>query len=196
MKYLIPISIVLLLSACSDFSGPPKPRGYPRVDFPERVATVFDTSMCAFTLRYPNYMKPERDTAYFGDKPKHPCWFTLQLPDFNGSIHITYTPVASKKDVYEVFDDAFRLVAEHNKRADGSQQFPFKNDSAKVYGLLYEIDGFVASPFQFVVTDSVKHSLRASLYFNTSPQPDSLRPIVEFVKKDMVEMLNSVRWKK
>ena len=64
----------------------------------------------------------------------------------------------------------------------------------KVYGIWFPLEGSVASPYQFFVTDSVEHYMRGSLYFNTSPNPDSMAPVIEFVKEDLEKMLETFEW--
>ena len=49
--------------------------------------------------------------------------------------------------------------------------------------------------FQFTMTDSTRNFLRGALYFNTAVQNDSLKPAIEYVKKDMMRMINSLEWK-
>jgi gliding motility-associated lipoprotein GldD len=57
-----------------------------------------------------------------------------------------------------------------------------------------ELTGEVPSHFQFFVTDSTQHFLRGALYF-PSVQEDSLSPVIEYVKKDIIHMLNTLEWK-
>ena len=56
------------------------------------------------------------------------------------------------------------------------------------------IKGEVASPFQFITTDSSKNFLRAALYFEKPIKGDSLSPIVDYLKKDMLHVLNTLQW--
>jgi len=65
----------------------------------------------------------------------------------------------------------------------------------KVYGLLFEIDGPVASPIQFFLTDSTTHFLRGSLYFKDVVNRDSIQPVFEFVKEDLEVFFESFTWK-
>ncbi|MBT6439384.1 MAG: gliding motility lipoprotein GldD, partial [Flavobacteriales bacterium] len=69
------------------------------------------------------------------------------------------------------------------------------NDSAKVYGLVYFLEGNAASSMQFYLTDSTNHFLRGALYFNAKPNPDSIAPVQEFIRQDIVHFINSFKWK-
>lgn len=191
-KFLIFLAFAGVMSCAETYT--PKPRTYPKIEYPERTYQTFDVNYCAFSFEYPTYMAFVRDTSFLGQKPKHNCWFNLDIPKFNGVVHFTYTPVHNANDVYQAYDDAYRLASQHNKKADSNMDYVFKNDSAKVYGILYEIGGHVASAFQFVLTDSTHHSVRGALYFNSHPNPDSLRPILNFVKEDLSHILKTFKW--
>jgi len=69
------------------------------------------------------------------------------------------------------------------------------NDSAKVYGLIYEFGGNTASSLQFYVTDSTRHFMRGALYFFALPNADSVAPVYDFLKKDIYHMIETFRWR-
>ena len=62
--------------------------------------------------------------------------------------------------------------------------------------ILFEVGGDAASTTQFYLTDKKKHFIRGALYFRTTPNADSLKPVVQFVRKDMEHMIQSFKWKK
>jgi gliding motility-associated lipoprotein GldD len=68
-------------------------------------------------------------------------------------------------------------------------------DSVKVYGLIYDIEGNTASSLQFYVTDSTKHFIRGALYFNVRPNIDSVKIVLEFLKKDVLHLIQTLQWK-
>ncbi|MEZ4950599.1 MAG: hypothetical protein R2784_14625 [Saprospiraceae bacterium] len=57
----------------------PKPRGFPKVVFPERSYEEFDKDYCQFTFKIPTYVEIEQDTTFFEEKPADPCWFNFVL---------------------------------------------------------------------------------------------------------------------
>jgi gliding motility-associated lipoprotein GldD len=93
-------------------------------------------------------------------------------------------------------EDSRELAIKHQIKASGLDQSEIRRDSAKVYGLIYDISGNTASSMQFFLTDSSNHFLRGSLYFNVAPNIDSLQIVVDFLKKDIHQMINSFKWKK
>ena len=63
-----------------------------------------------------------------------------------------------------------------------------------VYGNVMNIEGDVATPFQFYLTDSTSHFLRGSLYVRSRINTDSLAPVFEFLKVDAMHMINTFEW--
>ena len=67
---------------------------------------------------------------------------------------------------------------------------------ASVYGSLFMLDGESASPLQFMLTDSVSRFFRGALYYDCIPNADSLAPVTRYLKQDIVELIQSFKWKK
>ena len=74
------------------------------------------------------------------------------------------------------------------------EELPIRNQNG-VEGLLFNLEGPVASPINFFMTDTLDHFVRASLYFNSNVDPDSIAPILEFVSKDVQQILQTFEWK-
>ena len=60
--------------------------------------------------------------------------------------------------------------------------------------IIIDLKGEVPTQFQFITTDSVNHFLRGALYFQVATKNDSLAPIIEYIKKDMIHILNTLEW--
>lgn len=194
-RLLFGLLITSLFTACGDGALPtPKPRAYPRVEFPTRAYQSFDTSFCAFTFEYPVYAAIEQDTTYFDEAPVDPCWFNINIPALNGSIYFSYYPIGAGKDWETLRRDAFEMADWHNKRANYIDEILISRPGS-VGGLAFDIRGPAASPFQFFLTDSTRHFLRGSLYFNTQARPDSLAPVIEFVKEDILHLIETFEWR-
>jgi gliding motility-associated lipoprotein GldD len=83
---------------------------------------------------------------------------------------------------------------EHNKKATFIDEVRFEKPNS-VSGFIFNLEGPVATPFQFFMSDSTEHFLRGALYFNTQIRPDSLAPLYEFVKQDISHMINTFAWR-
>ena len=198
MRFFILLVIVVLTISCGDERIPiPKPRIYPKVTYPERNYTTLQKDYCAFTFEHPDYMIFQQDTLLINQSAKHSCWFTLDIPSLNGNIHFTYTDIsgdATEEKLFDVINDSYTLSEKHNLKATGRNTEPFIEEDRNLYGITYSVDGDVASPYHFVLTDSTQHAVWASLYFQSRPNADSLAPIVAFVKEDLDKVIETFKW--
>ena len=186
--------LCLLMLQCSEPSFTPKPRAYPRVIYPEKSYQLFDENYCQFTFEYPAYARIQQDTSFFDEEPAHPCWFNLYFPTFDSQLHCSYYEIGRIKTFERLKLDAFEMADWHNKRANYIDEVRIEKPNDEVYGFAFEIQGPAASSFQFYLTDSTDHFLRGSLYFNTRTQPDSLAPVISFIKTDLLRMIETFKW--
>ncbi len=190
----VSLALSLLLATCLGFSAceqdyTPKPRGYIRIDLPERSFVSTETD-CPYQF--------EMDTcAIFAPDLRtgsDPCWFNLEYPQFKAKIYFSYKPI--KGNLAEYLEDSRELTNKHISKASGIEEVLIVNSEARVFGTLYTVDGSqAASPLQFHLTDSNDHFLRAALYFNVAPNNDSLAPVIEFIREDIMHLINSFKWK-
>ena len=185
--------LILFLGACGDQAYFPKPRAYPRIDFPERSFEAFEVEHCQFSFEMPSYVVVNRDQQRSQDENQDPCWFDLYYPTFDCRIHCTYHEISKDAPFEKLHNDAFKFAMEHNKKATYIDELKIEKPN-HVSGFIFNLEGPVATPFQFYLTDSVQHFMRASLYFNTQIRPDSLAPLYEFVKQDITHMINTFAW--
>ncbi|MCA0429469.1 MAG: gliding motility lipoprotein GldD [Bacteroidetes bacterium] len=166
----------------------PKPKGYYRIDFPERKYQKYD-SVCPYSFEYPSYAVLKQD-KHMGAEP---CWLNINFPKFDATIHLSYKVI--NNNLAQYLSDSHEFANKHQVKATGLDEIVVLRDSAKVYGLVFDIAGNTASSLQFYLTDSTKHFMRGALYFNTKPNIDSLQIVVDFIKKDVLHLINSTRWK-
>lgn len=188
-KYILFLILVLsiLLVQCSE-NYTPKPRGYFRTTFPEKKYQKFESN-APYSFDIPIYSKMLPDTI---DKDGS-WWYNLVFPSMKATIHISYKDIGGNLGKY--IEDSRTLVYKHTIKADAINEQTFVNPEKKVYGILYEIKGNAASPYQFFVTDSSKHFVRGALYFNVYPNKDSLAPSFKFLKQDIIHLMETVEWK-
>ena len=185
---------VLWLNSCQEVIYTPKPRAYPKIEFPQRNYIPFGEDYCSFTFQYPQYTQIQRDSLFFDESPLHSCWFDLYYPSFDSRIYFTYYPIGESKDFDDLKSDAFEMADWHNKKANYIDEYLIDRPDRNVFGFAFNIDGPAASPFQFFVTDSVSHFLRGSVYFNAKTQTDSLAPLIKFVKEDALKIIETIEW--
>ena len=181
--------ILIMTASCGDRNPQPKPRGYFRIDLPEKQYVTLDT-MSRYSFEYPVYATITPD--FFSPQKKD--WVNVEFPKFKGTIHISYKHVDNNLPTY--LEDAHGMITKHITKATGIHEKVVKDAEREVYGLVYSLDGEgVASPLQFYLTDSAEHFLRGSLYFNIYPNNDSLQPVIDFVTEDVNHLINTLKWK-
>lgn len=184
--------IIIFFSCNSEYT--PRPKGYPRVVFPNKEYQSFSSEFCPFTFDYPKYAEISRDTIFLDTIPDNPCWLNINFPDFAGTIYLSYKPIDKKNSLEQLVEDAHKMTFKHTVKAESIEAQNI-NTPNNVYGLFYDVGGNAASSVQFFVTDSTQHCLRGALYFNTQTNADSLAPVIDFVKKDVVNLINTLKWK-
>lgn len=192
--YLLIVILGFISCNSNETITTPKPRLYPKVEYPDVNKEKFSEGYCNLSFEYPDYFTISQDKYFFEGKPLDPCWFDMESKVLNCSVHCSYLPIKDKKHFQELVEDAFELAAKHNTKANYRNESIIDNSSENVYGLIFELSGPVASPFQFYVTDSLQHFMRGSIYFNAKVNSDSIAPVYQFVKKDLNHMIETFRW--
>ncbi len=183
------ILLLMIIGSCETHYTP-KPRGYFRIDLPEKNYKRFDTTY-PYAFEYPDYayIEPSRH-ARKGEN----YWINIQFRQFNATIHVSYKEVENNLMTY--LEDAHTLAVKHIPKADAIYDSIILDRSRHVFGLIYEIEGSeVASPYQFLLTDSTTNFVRGALYFNVLPNNDSLEPVIRFIEKDINHLINTFEWK-
>lgn len=189
-KFLVLSSLLIaLFSSCDSKQYQPKPRGYFRIDFPEKEYVRLD-SMNYYSFEYPTYSTITPDYL----SPQEKEWINIEYPAHKGTVHISYKAVNDNLDAY--LEDSYYMMTKHLSRAMGIRDSVVANPDRNVYGLVYFLEGEgVASPMQFYLTDSVNHFMRGSLYFNVRTNNDSLAPVIDFILDDVRHMIETIEWK-
>ena len=189
LRAVVVLMAAMVATGCpSNKNATPKPRGYFRIDMPEKGYQQLQID-CPYTFEYPRYAKIIQDPGNQGNE----CWIDIHFPDFNGNIHISYKPVKGNLNTFT--EDSRNLAYKHTIKAEAIGEQFYQDQARKVYGIFYDLKGNVASPAQFFLTDSSRHFIRGSLYFETEPNQDSLAPVIRFVKQDMRHLMETLQWK-
>lgn len=188
LQLLVAVLLAAMMTACGD-PPVPKPRGYFRIDLPQREYRLLD-SIYPYTFEIPVYAKITGDP----NADEEPYWINIDFPAYKGRIHLSYKAVDNNLSTFT--EDAHQLVMKHIPKASAIDEIRIDNEALKVHGLIYDIKGAgAASPYQFFATDSTRHFIRGALYFNVLPNNDSLAPVIEFLKGDIQHMLETLKWK-
>jgi gliding motility-associated lipoprotein GldD len=183
------IAVTFFAGGC-DKTYLPKPLGYNRLELPAPAYLVLPDTL-PYTFEYSRYARLLDDTSSINER----YWIELYYPLLNSTVHITYKSLRhNQKLLKEYLDDAYRLTAKHQIKAYAINEVITKTPNGKT-AVIAELDGEVPSQFQFTITDSTENFLRGALYFNTKVQNDSLAPAIEYMKKDIMHLINTLEWK-
>ncbi|MCT4601986.1 MAG: gliding motility lipoprotein GldD [Marinifilum sp.] len=167
----------------------PKPKAYFRIDLPEKHYESWNEN-------YPYSFDKLSIANISEDKSKgaEKYWLNIQYPDYKATIHLSYKNVDG--NIEEYLEDSRKMAYKHSIKADAIGEQAYFNKDKNVYALIYRIKGNAASSVQFVATDSIKHFLRGALYFKEHPNQDSLAPVIQYIDKDVVKLIETLKWKK
>lgn len=182
------LALVLLVGLAScDRSYTPKPAGFVRIETPEKAYRLYD-KQAQYSFEIPVYAEIQ-ENARAGETG----WVNLVVPQINSTLHLSYKAVNG--NLVDYITDSRTLAYKHTVKADGIEETPFINPRERQYGMIYDLSGDVASAVQFFITDSTTHFLRGSLYFSCPPNRDSLRPVIEFMREDIMHLIQTTHWK-
>ena len=168
----------------------PKPKGYNRIDLPSQTYQSLQEDH-PYSFEYSEHAKIRPDSSLIAQ----PHWINIIYPSLGANVQLTYKDINNDpKKLNDLMEDARKLTSKHQVKAYSIEETEVRIPTGDVASV-FELEGEVPSQFQFYVTDSTEHFLRGALYFRTATQNDSLAPVIDFVKKDIIHMLNTLKWK-
>lgn len=189
VSFFFIVTIITFFFACSEQEiTMPRPRGYYRIDLPEKSFQKFENT-CPYSFEYPIYATMQVDS----NRKMERCWSNLTFPNQHATVYLSYKDI--KDNLNQMFEDSRNLAYKHAAKASQIEEYTINIPEKKVFGIIYEIAGNAASSIQFHVSDSSSHFLRGSLYFYATPNADSLDPVVTFIRADIEHLIQSFNWK-
>jgi gliding motility-associated lipoprotein GldD len=183
MRNFFLFTILALFYSCKE-DVLPKPKAYLSLSYPEKKYEDLK-------LKRPYSFKILQNTEI---KDAQNNWLTIKYPSLKASIDITYRPV--KNNLRELLIEAEKLVFKHTSKAEQIIPKDFINKKKRVFGSLFQITGNAASHIQFHITDSTHHFIKGSLYFYAKPNYDSILPAVNYIKEDVLHLIETFSWEK
>jgi gliding motility-associated lipoprotein GldD len=165
----------------------PKPYGYFRIDLPVKTYHKWNQGY-PYTFEIPGYSEVITDK----NANSEPYWINVEVPCNKAEIHISYKKVDNNLFVFT--EESRKLAYDHTIKASSIEEEIFLNPAKRVFGTIYHINGNAASPMQFYLTDSLCHFLRGSLYICATPNIDSLKPVIDFLKTDVTRLIETTEW--
>jgi len=188
------LCLLLLLSAasCKKKTFLPKPVGYHKIELPKNDYQLLDVDSLPFRLDYSKYANVIADTSWITER----FWMDFVYEGMKANIQFSYKSIDNDvAKLREYIIDSYKLTSKHQIKAYAIEESIMKTPDGKTV-IAAELEGEVPSQFQLFTTDSTNHFVRAALYFPTATKNDSLAPIIDFVKRDMMHMFNTLTWTK
>jgi gliding motility-associated lipoprotein GldD len=183
---------LFVLMACNS-PYTPRPKGYYRIDFPEKKYQRFEQAGYPYSFDYPVYAQVVKDSTFFGERTENPWWINVDFPHFNARVYISYKAIGPTS-LEKLVGQGFAMAGKHSVKAYAINDSAFENPQG-VKGVFFNLEGDVATANQFFLTDSVRHFLRGALYFDATPNADSLAIVNRFLVTDLQRLIQSFTWK-
>jgi gliding motility-associated lipoprotein GldD len=188
LHYLAVFILALLTQSCGE-NAVPRPYGYFRVNLPTPEYRMVDSLPVPYAFEVSSQAKLK-----FHEEENEKFWVDLEYPQLHATVYCSYKPVNG--NLLELTEDARKFVYKHTVRADGIGEKTFEAPDRKVYGVLYDLKGNTASSLQFLITDSTTHFFRGALYFDNVPNKDSIAPMAQYIREDVIRLMESFEWRK
>lgn len=184
-KITLCLFVVFLFFRCGgDKDYVPKPIGYNRIEKPHYIYNYY---------QQPRYSFEYADIAKINEEKDSLNWFNIVYPNYKAIVYCSYLPI-NKQTLNKALEDSYHLAYSHTIMAEAINGNTYSDDARHIGGMLYQLDGNVATPIQFFVTDSTSHFLRGSLYYTEHFNLDSVAPITDFIKDDIIHIFETVKF--
>ena len=208
--FIFLVAVFFFMACNSTYTS--KKKGYFNIHFPQRKYVLFNDASIPYTFEYPVYAEIVKDSTYFDTDPENPFWRNIDFPRFNARIFLSYKKIGGKalyklkqpdgtyKDSLGInyFDkmvnDAFNLTNKNEAVATSIKDSVFRTQNG-ISGVYFRVGGNAATAKQFFMSDTNKNFIRGALYFDTTPNADSLKPVQDFLQTDIDHLINTFRWK-
>lgn len=187
MKGIALLTLLAVLLSCTE-TFVPKPPTYLRLELPEPTYVDYDDS-CAYRFQIAKLYT----VTNAPDQTAGTCHKRIDLGPLNGMVYVRYWTMTEPLSYY--VNNANDEIDKHKQKADNILNETIIRPEDHVYGSFFELQGNVATPFQFYLTDSTSRFLYCEVLFNSTPNYDSLRPSLDYLKRDLDQFVNTMKWK-
>jgi gliding motility-associated lipoprotein GldD len=189
------LGFLLTLISCGkateeEKSAMPRPKGYPAMDIPKHSYQSLEKGH-PFSFEISRQAIVKKDSFAFSE----PHWMYIYYPRWDAFIQLTYKSVGGdRKRLDKMIRDSYVLASKHQMKANRIEDAILTTRDGRKATII-ELEGEVATPFQFFATDSSTHFLRGAVYLNTAMKNDSLAPVIRYIKQDALHLIQTLQWK-
>ena len=181
------------LLACNQPYTAGKARGYYKIDFPKKAYQTFDQPGYPYRFEYPVYANVIKDSTFFEARAED-WWINIDIPALHGRIFISYKTIGGQYSFDSLVRDGYQMAFQQHVQVANKIEDSVMRTPNGVEGIYFSLGGNTATANQFFLTDSTRHFLRGALYFDATPNADSLGIVNDFLKKDLLHLINTLQW--
>lgn len=187
---LLSLTLILGFSACKE-TYTPKPHGYLRIELPTEHNYTPTPEGIAFKSSFSSIAQwVKLEQKHIDNRESQ--WYNIYYPNYNAKVHLSYITINDNLD--SLLEESHKFVFEHTVRAEAIDESTFHNNRDNVHGVIFNLQGNSASNMEFWATDSMEHFLRGALYFEITPNVDSLYPVINYIKEDITHFVENISW--
>jgi gliding motility-associated lipoprotein GldD len=189
MKKLMLFAPLFLIFSCTEETLVPKPPTHLAVDLPSHSYQKYsDSAHYSFDIS-----KLWSERANLKERDSLIIYLGKEI---DGDLHFQYAKIDTANPLSMHINKTFAKIDFHKVRAKQLKDTTFIFRDKKVYGGLYEFIGNSATNFQFYLTDSTGNFVRSELLIRRKPNYDSLQPTLNYIRTDLIHLINTFEWKK
>lgn len=195
---LLPIWVLAIVTslAFSDCSGDsnanmPRQKAYPRITTHDSTFTPLASSPLHFEIS--TAAKITLDSINTGNSTgENNRWLNISYDDYNAVIYCTFTPVDTSSIDDVIANRTERMAL--NVGGNTSELTELTNANGFTSHILSSLESS-ATPVQFLSTDGNDWVVTGALHFTnaTTTDIDSLKPVVNVIKRDIIHSLKTIR---
>jgi len=205
------LSVIIFAIACNlEYTS--KKKGYFDIALPNHTYQSFGHADFPYDFKYPTYGKISQDSTYFDVNPENKYWINVEFPTYNARLFLSYKKIGGNalyklkqadgtyKDSMGInqfqllINDAFNLTNKNDVIASSIMDSAMVTPN-NINGVFFTVGGNAATAHQFFLTDTFNNFIRGALYFDASPNADSIKPVQQFLRKDIEHLINTFKWK-
>lgn len=182
----VPVALVLLFS-CEEEIYIPKPPTYLRLELPDHTYTNYKDS-CQYSFDLATIYSVENAPG----TEESSCHRRIKLGPLNGTVFLRYWDMTEPLAYY--VNNANDEIDRHKGKASDVKDKLVIREKDDIYGIIFQLEGDVATPFQFYLTDSTDRFAYGEVLFNFAPNYDSLKPTLDYLRQDLDQLLETFKW--
>ena len=182
--------IFIVLFGCENYFLP-KQSAYLRLDYPKPEYKLINDKDFPFFFEANTRLSEISDI----DINLRSIDFIINYNQLNAQINFQYKNVNSSEKLKAYILDLKSTIETHSMMANSVKIKDYSLKEKNIFGRIFDLSGNVASPYQFYLTDSINNIISGLVYFNIKPNYDSILPAINYIKNDIIHLIESFDWK-